>query len=65
MLASMDSWCGLFRPYQHGIASKQAQIPKKNIRCSKNTFVQSKFDVDLYSHIAQALRFYDIVCLYG
>ena len=31
MLAAMDRCFGLFRPHQHGIASKQAQVPKKNI----------------------------------
>ena len=32
----MDICFDLFRPHQHGIASKQAQVPKKNIRCSKS-----------------------------
>ena len=27
----MDNCFGLFRPHQHGIASKQAQVPKSNI----------------------------------
>ena len=31
----MDSGFGLFRPHQNGIASKQAQIPKTNIRSSE------------------------------
>ena len=36
MLAAMESCFGLFRPHQHGIASKQAQVPKKNIRCNES-----------------------------
>ena len=31
MLAAMDSCFGRFWTHQHGIASKQAQVPKKNI----------------------------------
>ena len=36
MLAFMDSCFGLFRCHQHGIACKQVQVPKKNIRCSQS-----------------------------
>ena len=62
----MDSCFGLLKPHQHGIGSKQALVPKKNIRCSKNatlklatsTFVLSKLEVCVDSHMPQALRFY-------
>ena len=30
LLAAMDNYFGLFRSYQHGIPSKQVQVPKKN-----------------------------------
>ena len=32
MLAAMNSCFGLFRPHQHGIASKQAQVPNMNVK---------------------------------
>ena len=35
MLAAMDSCLGLFRPHQHGTASKQAQVPKKKKKMVK------------------------------
>ena len=35
MLAAIYSCFNLFRPYQHGIAGKPAQVPKMNIRCSQ------------------------------
>mgnify|MGYP001795923083 CR=1 FL=1 len=38
MLAAMDSCFGLFRPNQHDIASKQAQIPK-NTRCNESAML--------------------------
>ena len=30
ILAAMNSCFGLFRPHQHGIAKKQAQVPKEH-----------------------------------
>ena len=36
MLAAMDSCFDLFRPPQHGIASKQAQVPKTNLSNGKS-----------------------------
>ena len=46
MLAAMDSWFRPFRPHQHGIASKQAQVPKKIIKCNECAmFVECGFKV--------------------
>ena len=39
MLAAMDSCFGRFRPHQHDIARKQAQVPKMNISNSKSVML--------------------------
>ena len=39
MLAAMDSCFGLFMPHQHGIASKKAQVPTKNITNGKSAML--------------------------
>ena len=39
MLAALDSCFGLFRPRQHGTASKQTQVYKKKLRCSQSAMV--------------------------
>ena len=39
MLAAIDNCFGVFRPHQHGIASKQAQVPKMNISNCKSAML--------------------------
>ena len=36
---ALDNFFGLFRPYQHGLACKQAQVPKTNITNCKSAML--------------------------
>ena len=51
MLAAMDSCFGLFRAHQHGIASKQAQVPKKNVSIVKSAMLVGNGSLIFYGSL--------------